>query len=78
MSGMEPEIREFLKRILLSVCLGLLWLFANMTIGIYLGWLFVRDGMGVGNVLYYCFFLATLVLLIRYYRHSWRKKFPHG
>ncbi|MDR3713398.1 MAG: hypothetical protein P4L51_11315 [Puia sp.] len=78
MSGMEPEVRDFLKRIVLSICLGLIWLILNMTAGIYLGWLFVRGRLSAGNIVYYCFFLVSLALLIRFYLRTWQKKFPHG
>ena len=78
MSGMEPEASDFLKRIVLSISLGLVWLILNMTIGIYLGWLFVKGRVGIGNIIYYCFFAGSLLLLIRFYIRTWRKKFPHG
>lgn len=78
MSGFEPEVRDFLKRIVSSVFLGLLWLMMNMTIGIYFGLLFFEDGIHWPNVLYYIFLLITLAFLIRFYYKTWNKKFPHG
>ena len=78
MSGMEPEIRDFLKRVLLSISLGLCWTLFNMTTGIYLGWMFVKDRVRPGNILFYIFFAGSLLLLIRFYVRTWKKKFPHG
>jgi tellurite resistance protein TehA-like permease len=78
MSNMEPEVRDFLKRIVWSFFLGLSWMMLNMTLGIYFDLLFFRDGLRIGNILYYLFFVGSLSLLIWYYYKTWKKKFPHG
>jgi hypothetical protein len=78
MSGMETDTRDFLKKIVQSIFLGLLWLGLNMTMGIYNGLLFFEDRITAGNIFYYLFFLASLLALIRYYYVTWKKKFPHG
>jgi len=78
MSQMEPEVKDFLKRVLWSFFFGLTWMMLNMTLGIYFNLLFVRDGISLANLLYYLFFLASLLLLIWYYYRTWKKKFPHG
>ena len=57
MSGMEPEVKEFLKKIVWSVFFGLLWLMLNMTLGIYFNLLFVEDKIRIGNIAYYIFLL---------------------
>ncbi len=78
MSGMEPEAKDFLKRILWSFFIGLVWLMINMTMGIYFDLLFIRDKITIGNIAYYLFFILSLVLLIWFYYKTWKKKFPHG
>lgn len=78
MSGMEPEVRDFLKRIVLSFFLGLCWLFVNMTLGIFLGWMFFEGRPGPGNWIFYTFMAGSLVLYLLWIRRVWRKKFPHG
>ena len=40
MSMMEPEVKDFLKKVLQSVFTGLLWMMINMIAGIYFGWMF--------------------------------------
>jgi hypothetical protein len=77
-SGMEPEVKDYLKRVLLSFLLGLIWLMVNMTIGIFLGWMFFYDHPGIGNIIFYCFMAGTLVLYLLFLRRTWKKRFPHG
>lgn len=78
MSGMEPDTKDFLKKIVQSIFLGLLWLCLNMTMGIYNGLLFFEDKITLANIFYYLFLVASLIALIRFYWIIWKKKFPHG
>jgi len=78
MSSFEPEVKDFLKRIVSSVFLGLLWLMLSMTFGIYFGFLFVNEKISIGNILFYLFFFLSFIFLIRFYLKTWKKKFPHG
>jgi hypothetical protein len=78
MSIIEPEVRDFLKRIVSSIFIGFFWLMLNMTLGIYFGFLFVRGKISIGNIIFYIFFLASLAFLMRFYFRTWKKKFPHG
>jgi hypothetical protein len=76
MSSMEPEVQEFLKKVLRSVFIGLFWLLANMTLGIYFGLLFAPDGLHLANLLFYIFFVLTLGWVIRYYYRTWKPRIP--
>lgn len=76
--GMEPEVKDFLKRVLLSLFLGLCWLFVNMTLGIYYDLLPVYGKPDIGNILFYCWFAGSGFLYIRFLFKTWKKKFPHG
>jgi hypothetical protein len=78
MSGMEPEVRIFLKKIVSSVFLGLFWMMINMTLGIYYGLLFVDPKITLGNIIFYLFLPASLLALIWFYRRTWKSKFPHS
>jgi len=55
-SGFEPEVRDYLRRILLSLILGVIWLMVNMTIGIFLEWMFFEGRPKAGNYIFYAFF----------------------
>ena len=69
---MEPEVREFLVKIVQSLSMGLLWLLVNMSIGIYYGLAFFEGSPSIGNYLYYVGFIASLVLLILYLKKKWK------
>jgi len=72
-SGFEPEVRDYLRRILLSLILGVIWLMVNMTIGIFLEWMFFEGRPKAGNIAYYVFFLATLVWYLWVLRRLWKR-----
>jgi hypothetical protein len=69
---MEPEVREFLVRIMQSISMGLVWLLVNMSVGIYYGFAFFEDGPTLGNYLYYIGFLLSLAWLIFYLKKKWK------
>lgn len=75
---MESDTRRFLNKIVSTLGLGLLWLFINMTMGIYNGWFFFRDRPTTGNYIFYAFAVLSLVGLILLLRRIWKEKFPHG
>lgn len=74
MSGMEPEVQEFLKRIVLTVSVSLLFFLFHMTVGLYLNWAFFESSLSIGNIIYYLIFLITLTGLIYFYYRVWRGK----
>jgi hypothetical protein len=78
MNGMEPEVMDFLKKVLQSVFMGLLWMMTNMTIGIFFGLLFINEKISAGNIIFYIFFIVSLAWIIRFYYRTWKNKFPHG
>jgi hypothetical protein len=75
---MEPEVKDFLKRIVWSFFVGLSWMTLNMTFGIYFDLLFIREAITLANILFYVFFIGSTVLLVWFYLRTWKKKFPHG
>jgi hypothetical protein len=76
--GMEPDAKDFLKKVMQSLFLGLLWLLINMTLGIYFDLLPIYGRPDWANILFYLFFAGTGFLYGRYLYRTWRKKFPHG
>jgi len=71
---MEPEVRAFLQRISLSLGIGILWLILNSTFGIMLDYAFVYDHISLGNIIFYIWFFASLLFMIRLYRKLWKDK----
>ena len=65
-------MEEFLIKIVQSISMGLVWLLANMSIGIYFGFAFFEGRPSLGNYIYYAVFILTLIALINYLRKKWK------
>lgn len=70
--GIEPEVKDFLKRVLQTVSMGMLFLLIHMTFGLYLNWGFFEEKMTLGNLIYYVFFAGSLTGLLYYYYKMWK------
>ncbi len=70
---MEPEVREFLKRISLSLGVGILWMALNSTFGIMYDYAFIHDSVTIGNIIFYIWFPVSIFLLIWFYIRLWKK-----
>ena len=71
---MEPEVREFLMRVSLSLGIGILWLSINSTAGIMFDLAFIHGHITVGNIVFYVWFVASIVFMIKLYIRLWRGK----
>jgi FtsH-binding integral membrane protein len=78
MSGMEDDVKDFLKRIVWSMSLGLFWLTTTLGIGTYNHLLVPEQSIGIGNIIFYIWMAGSLVALVWLYIRIWKKKFPHG
>ena len=72
MSGIEPEVKNFLSKIVTSLSIGLLWMLINSTIGIYFNFAFFENKPSIGNYIFYLWFLLSLFFLIKLYRKIWK------
>jgi hypothetical protein len=70
---MEPEMVAFLKRIGLTIFLALLWLAINATAAIKGDNAFIGDHITIGNVLFYVWFVISLVILLWIFKRMWYK-----
>jgi len=73
---MEPGIKEFFKRLALSISLFVLWMMINMTFGIKLGYAFF-DSLGAGNLIFYIWMILSFAVLIMFYIRLWKKPIEH-
>ena len=71
--GMEPDIKDFLTRVMNSLFAGVAWLAANSTFGIMYGFAFPENKIGIGNIIFYVWFVASLAFLIWLYLRIWKK-----
>jgi hypothetical protein len=72
MSEMEPDVRNFLLKIITSISVALLWLLINSSIGIGLNYAFFDSRPSVGNYIFYGWFLLSFAALIFYLFRKWR------
>ena len=69
--GWDPEVRKFFLKILNTISMGLIWLLAALTAGLYFG--LATHSNKLFAVLFYIGFAVTLGLLIRYLYRLWNK-----
>ncbi len=63
----------FLKRIGLTIFLALLWLAINTTAAIKGDNAFIGDHITIGNVLFYLWFVISLIILLWIFKRMWYK-----
>ncbi|MBC6491213.1 hypothetical protein ACFSQD_14365 [Flavihumibacter stibioxidans] len=73
---MEEDAKDFLRRVLLTLSVGALWMLINSTLGLMMGWAFFATTPTLGNYIFYAWFLGSLVGMILYFIRLWKKKFP--
>jgi hypothetical protein len=69
--GMDPEVAKYFKKILNSLFAGLMWLFINITAGIFFELAYSKSYPGIVHVLFYIWLAASLALLLWYYYRVW-------
>jgi hypothetical protein len=68
---MEPEMVEFLRKVGYSILIAVIWLSITSIAAIKGDNAFIEGGMRLGNVLFYCWFVVSIVLLIKLYKKVW-------
>lgn len=69
---MEDETRDFLVRIMQTVSIVLLWMMANVFIGIYKNYAFFEDYPNWKNYVYYAFLLISFIALLVHLKRKWK------
>lgn len=70
--GMDPAVRMYFKKIIKSFIAGLTWMIIMVIIGIYFKAAVVQNGIRWYNILFYLFFLFSLLWLIRFFYRCWK------
>jgi len=71
--GMDPDIKKYFIKILNSFSLGFIWLFGNLTAGIYFRLAYKTEKPFVFTIIFYVICVITFVALLRYYYRIWKK-----
>jgi hypothetical protein len=69
--GWDPEVKKYFKKVINSLCIGLLWMMAMVTLGLYFGWA-SGEKSTIYVILFYVILGVTLGLLLRYYYKTWK------
>ena len=72
--GWDPQVKRYLRKVLNSLFLGLLWLMACVTAGIYYELAYTAGKPLIYTILFYAGMLISLLLLIRYLYNTWKNK----
>jgi hypothetical protein len=70
--GMDPEVSRYFKKILSSFSVGLLWMLTVATLGFYFELALIDGKLHWYNILFYLFFIASLICLLYYYYKLWK------
>ena len=71
--GMDPEVAKYFKKILNSLFAMLMWMFINITAGIYMGLAYSDRYPAFVHILFYVWLVVSLTLLLWYYYRVWGK-----
>lgn len=71
--GWDPEVKRYLKKIIQTISLGLLWLMTGVTAGIYFELGYSGGKPVIGTILFYAVMLISGFLLVRYLIRIWNK-----
>ena len=71
---MEPEAAAFLRRVGNSLAIGFVWLAVNATAAIKGDNAFIGNQITIGNILFYIWFVISIVILVILYKKIWREK----
>ncbi len=70
--GWDPDVKKYFRKVLYSVFLGLLWLLAGATAGLYFKLAFFNGQPVINNILFYSLYTAALLVLLRWYYITWK------
>ncbi|MEP7253018.1 MAG: hypothetical protein ABI683_11585 [Ginsengibacter sp.] len=71
MSETEPDVGSFLKKILSSISITLIWLLINSTVGIGFNYAFFEGTPTMANYIFYAWFCISFFLLLYYLLKKW-------
>jgi ABC-type glycerol-3-phosphate transport system permease component len=74
---MEPGIKEFFRRLSLSIGLCIVWMAINIVIGVKLGYAFFEDKIQIGNIVFYIWVAISFIGLLWLCIRIWENPIEH-
>ena len=71
MFSMDPEVTKYFRKILRSLFAFLMWLFINVTAGIYFELAYSKNYSSFVHVLFFVWLTLSLLLLLWYLYKTW-------
>ncbi len=68
---MDPEAVAFLRRIVKTLTIGFIWLALTCTFAIKGDNAFISGSLRLGNILFYIWFIVSVVTLVFIYKKLW-------
>jgi uncharacterized membrane protein YcaP (DUF421 family) len=75
---LEPVVRLFLKTIVQTMSMMLLWMLLNAFFGIKLGLMFLDEEITIWHGVYYLCMLVSFYFVMRYILAKWKHVPPMG
>lgn len=69
---MEPEVREFLQRIVWTLSTALLWLMINTIAGLRFELAIIDGKHPIATLCFYAWLLASLFIMLKLFRKWWK------
>ena len=72
--GVDPEVKKYFRQIINSFSVGMLWLMVLVLLGLVFKLGLIKNGLSWKNILFYMFFLGSLIAIIYYLYRVWKKE----
>jgi hypothetical protein len=69
---MEPEVRQFLQRIVWTLSTAMSWLLINTIAGLKFELAIFDSNHILGTILFYSWFLGSLLIMLKLFRGWWK------
>ncbi len=69
---MEPKIIQYLKRIIKTISIGILWMAINVRLGIMSNYAFFEEKPSTANYVFYLWFIISLSAVAFYIYKIWK------
>ncbi len=75
---MEPNFIHYLKQIIKTLVVFLVWMTINIKFGILDDYAFYNDKVQLGNIIFYAWLVISSVVVIVYLIKLWKEKYKQN